>query len=871
MRFLQKTSSKDSLSLLVTNIIDFDDPSLQTTENVNLSIAQEVGLQEEVILSALQDLRKMEGADVSPAALVRQREQIRKEIVDSFNSLANHQRIVLFFDTCEKLGQDSWSQIIALVLQLENVLCLLAGRRHEDFDLSDLLYSKFEQDARFLDLEPLSQEDSLEYLRQKADQLHVSLRPELAQMLVLLTKGRPILIDLATDYFARAVPLEWITQTTPEEFAALPDRLKEEKRTEFERQLVREIEKVHYQMDRLTLSMSRVYPLNVTMISRLLGLTSNEAQNLFESAQTCAFVKILPGESQIVLHDEMERLIRVYVWENTDPDKGRRRRDSRIAAELFGEQVRQLSEQRSKLVGEIPGGDADSVVFVELERLEREREVVVEKWIYHALYADVATAFGNWQDISKQLHDERRYDFSLRLADVVKEYRSEFTPAQQYTYDYHYTRSKMGTGKYEESRDLCFKLLHDSTPDNISSVYNLLGIIETILGNFEQALNHQLECRRRIVDMDSIARVENQLGYIYRLLYQLDQSEKHYALSCKKASEFDEELTGKEKVSNQVLIASTYNNMGYVYGLQGDYNKAESYCQLAVDVWSGIERKREVGQGEITLAILAREQGFYERSIALLQRALRRLKDPDDYLQFCRAYSELGWTQWYKAESDNEPSLDVALLKDSLQAVEKSGEIARKYQLRSEWPSIYCRMARICWRIGDTQNGDSFRSRARDLIHQASKLSQEVGDKLYAIESLVGEAEFDLDSGRENRISEYVGILEEFQTGDSPFPVQYGLMYRVIGDFAFARHDLEAAFAKYAAGFPLINQRRLFGPFSIGHALSKLATRIKKLSPPDAEKWLLYLRSRWQEQQTNQHDNLLFWCDQQIILTRLRA
>ena len=113
-------------------------------------------------------------------------------------------------------------------------------------------------------------------------------------------------------------------------------------------------------------------------------------------------------------------------------------------------------------------------------------------------------------------------------------------------------------------------------------------------------------------------------------------------------------------------------------------------------------------------------------------------------------------------------------------------------------------------------------------------------------------------------------MKERYEEKGYDFPLCYGRMRRIIGDFAFIQGDYEASFAKYAEGFPLINGHGGYGPYSIDRELSKLSQKLQVLSRSDSIHWLKYLQQSWSEKSSLGRVNLVFWCEQQLLQAQLR-
>jgi hypothetical protein len=205
--------------------------------------------------------------------------------VNCFNTVSAQQRVVMLWDTTDSLvGTDILSHIIGLVPQLENSVLLIAGRNARS--IGELLRPEQGEQVQIITLPPLEAGASRLYLQQKQNSLHISLDPALAQTILMLAKGRPILIDLAIEWLSRAIPLGWLIESSPETLKLLSDEELRQRQEDFEPHLVHHITQVRTPMDQLTLAMSRVYPLNVELIAELLQCLKMRQNNALRKPRT---------------------------------------------------------------------------------------------------------------------------------------------------------------------------------------------------------------------------------------------------------------------------------------------------------------------------------------------------------------------------------------------------------------------------------------------------------------------------------------------------------------------------------------------------------------------------------------------------------
>ncbi len=868
-RILQEISqwAGSQTSFFVTKILDFDDRSISIFENFILSLAEELKRRDynvDEYSNALSDLRKMEKAKVSLDGLTAQKEQAYRILVNVINQISSTNRIVLILDTVEKADvQTFWLSLIDFLSMVKNFTCILAGKNQETFNLREMLINKFKGGFAYLDLKPLTPEDSVAYLEKKQEAAHTNIDASLLPKLIYFTEGRPILIDLAVEYVARGISINWLLKEDLEKLKTLSDNEQSSYREEFKKQLVQYITKIRKPIHRLVLTMSRVYPLNTNMIANLLDLPESDANALYEEAKSYVFVKEFSDSDSITLHDEMRDLINKFVWPGLDPDNIRRKRDSLLATKIYEQTHRRLHMQLDNR------NYVDSLNAIEEKELETSLEVVDEQYCKHLVYYDFYENFLNWIEIVNDYRKAGNSSFAKGLVNFAQDFLSSIKPDQQFEYSVLNARLLSDIGEVQDSEILLQDLLkrYGNKEAYKSGILNAMGVVEEKLGRLQEALNHQLECLEIVKRLNNkaVAPVSNRVGYLYRLMGDLRRAEEYYHSALKINSNFP------VAERDQSLTASLFNNLGYVCGLERKYAQMDLYCDQAAEIWTDEGMEQEIGRSEITRAIFHRDQGNYLSSLELLKQAIARYKEPDDHEQLCRAYFHRGWTQWYVAEKVNELAWDISLiewddvaLSLALEYFLKSLELSRKYSLKYEMPGIMHQTSSVYWYLGRTHNDKSLLQKARGLNKESYAASVLVHDYRYAIDSLLGDAEWDYDIGLYNNIPSYDQKLQsEYGQFRDQYKLYFGRMYRIKADVAFRKHDLETAFNNYAIGLGMIQHHHGFGRYTIQRELLRLSRKLKQLDPKQTKEWLNYLRAEWLKLREEQDvDLLLGWCDQ---------
>jgi tetratricopeptide (TPR) repeat protein len=847
--------------ILAADIIDFDDRYLHTFEGLEIRIAQELGIETQVA-KEVQELRLSRSAGATPRILEEQRKIITNTLSDQFNLLSTNKRVLLFFDTIEKLEEDNLSRLLVLLTHFKNGIFLFAGRPQPGLDIFELMKGYFGEDAHIIDLEPLSQGESKEYLRAKLRTIHHNIKDERVQNLLTLVKGRPILIELTAQWLAMAQPPDWLLNESPS-----PDEDLEKKQEEFEANLVRHITKLRTPLDRLLLILSRVYPLDVEMAEEMLNLPREVAETLIANARNYVFVKALPG-TKITLHDEMRAMVNKFVWPEIDKLEERRRRDSRRAAAIFERRVNnpELYQHNAE------NGVQSTRYSEEWRRIER--EVLIEQWVEHAFYSDTDSGFEVFDEAWDITISNKDYVFGERILEIANKFSNRFTEDQYLDYAVMNARQRNYTGNIGDSIQVLKKLAerYDEKESKLSGLYNALGRAERKSGSMKNAVDYLNKNLEIIKDTNPsrVPYVANQLGYTYRLMGDLVKAESTYKDALNLAMEAQKH--------DKDLIASLLNNLGYVFGIHKKYDVAENYCLQAADLWSAIGLTSQIGRVDISLGIFFRDKGNYQEAIKRFDQAIVRASGSDDFEILGLAYCHLAWAKLFKWEEINKTAIlvwddtknkdnfiDIELLMEAKKDFDYCLTLAEKRGLGELLPSILHQMSNVYWWLGWLED-ESNKLIARKYNMRSLEESEQRNNYRYAIDSLVGNAEFDYDAGNYRKIPVHAKELQsKYRRMKKQHLLYFGRMDRILGDVAFHRREYEEALEHYTEALPEIQRHGGYGKYSVQMELLRLERKLDKLPLSEVNMWLIHFQDNWKKMV-----ELIHWCEKEHIRARLR-
>ncbi len=803
----QRYMGTEQTRLIITDITDFDNRKFHVIQNIERRIAE---MLDETIfepyLRGLLDLRKMEIAKVSVERLNKTRLETNLAFIECFNRVSEKQRILLFFDTIDALERtDTLEDYLSkTVSQLKNTLILIAGRNEEnekDDDFGIRLQSELdEKSVQIINLAPLQPQAGEQYLQEKQKLLHIDLESELAQKLLFLSGGSPILIDLAIEWLARDIPFNWLVETRLEDLQDFSDN--KTRRQEFERQLVLHMAQLRSQMDELMLLMSHVYPLDAEMATELLNIPKNEAENLFDEVETYVFVKQLP-DRRISLHDEMRRMVNDYVWPELDPDGDRRRRDSKLAVEYLRNKIQALSIRIDQLQAEKDTahneGDvqAELNIFMVTESLERELWVLKKQLLDHTLFTNIEEGVTTFARIFDEATQAYRFSYRSTLFERIKKPYldlDQLSPEQIYEIESRRVKDCLTSGKYSKARDAATRILRkegvfpERQVDMLIERGNAnirMGRLEKGIDDFEEAV----KISRKQHLQHWLARALNARGWAYRSQQNFEHAYSDYL----EAYQLGLELHDQEQ------IASILNNMGYIAAIRGNQQKAIENCEKALMLWQEINSTRGIASTYSTLGFIYRLFGPLSDALDYYNKALDISTSQNDIewmsnVRCGRAYVFLLQNQLDEAEEDLNWALD-------------NGP-------RSLKPRVLYYLGRLFLRKNDLK-------KARQQYRKCRNISQKIGDRQFNYSCFDRLTELAWEFKEYYRWKEFydehnelfAGIIEKINLGVS------GSALRHIGDLAICQGDYEPALEAYKEGLALIIEHETYKPS--GHTIKE--------------------------------------------------
>ncbi len=364
-------------------IVDFYDTEMHSHQALEAAIAQSLDLERKTFQKYWARREQIERAVIPERkTLMEQQEELWELFLQGYNTIADKQRVVLRFDTAERLEYErdseevladcevspqdapSWEWLLGRIGNLRNTAILIAARPTPTDLLKQRLLDTHKEKVFYLEIEGFTPEETKGYF-QATDfgKQVVDESLETVEKVHLLTEGRPILIALALDWLERGrwephiYPANlkelktWKEQALAEERSGRQGeiwRKWDEVKRNFEIALVQQIRS----LDHTGLDMAVKYAAltrkgcSTELLSHLMRISLEEAKGLIDQLLTLSFVKLPRGSQQyFFLHDEMYDLVEEYIWRVDWPDYSEQARLDRIIIDWYTEQIETAKER----------------------------------------------------------------------------------------------------------------------------------------------------------------------------------------------------------------------------------------------------------------------------------------------------------------------------------------------------------------------------------------------------------------------------------------------------------------------------------------------------------------------------------------------
>ncbi len=597
----------------VLEIVDFDLPAYEIPQIVDRTIARQFpSALFAPYLESLYLRQIAEEGGIDPIRLAAQTLDVNRTFVECFNRATADTRVVLRFDTIEKMqGRVALSRVLDLLFQLRNIVAIFAGRPQGDdgAEGTDALYAELDRrDNRrgtlaHMPLRPFDEPTFRAYVEKKQRVVGIHLDDALRDTLAILAAGRPVLIDLAVELGAQVAVAEWLHDLTRDlarlrrlhtsadaaeqaEFAAIQQR--------FDRALVAEIAERGDDLDRLTILLALIAPLDQENVAELLEIAPERAAELFEEAGRRVSFKVIDN-MLIRLHDAIGELALKYVIPAVDSDHQLEKRYLARAIDAFESQSHAILARIGRLRADEEvartAGERDRVLALFEERAAHQRRYQQAR-LRIVEFAFRRDPIAGAERLAQELEIARQHGGAAPDLGAMFNAIQSYFPELERRSPAHYIRAQMllanqqvADGQYQMAEEI-YRRLDDRVTEATPLRFDILhgrGNVQMGIGRAQAALAHYhaaAELARQLGDDLLLGRALLSCAWAARLLGQLDLAIGYYQQSFG--------LTIRPDVPReeaQLRRATALNGMAYIYAIQGKKSRtAIDSLKQAIDI-----------------------------------------------------------------------------------------------------------------------------------------------------------------------------------------------------------------------------------------------------------------------------------------------
>lgn len=212
---------------------------------------------------------------------------------------------------------------------------------------------------------------------------------------------------------------------------------------------------------------------------------------------------------------------------------------------------------------------------------------------------------------------------------------------------------------------------------NTATFYNILGVTNSLIGNYEIALENHLKglaIRQANKDSAAIAASLNNIGNVYEKLEDFNKALDFYVKSLKI----------KRKLNNQNALVIGLNNVGYALRKLGKLNEALPYYLEALNLDKKLNDKVGLSLTYSNLGLLYREKKLYQNALDYSFRSLKLREEINDLSGVGLQYYIIGTIYFNKNQFD-----------EALKYFNKSLEISKRQNYRAVTQDNYLMISQV--------------------------------------------------------------------------------------------------------------------------------------------------------------------------------
>ena len=643
-RLLEEIYQRFTKKYKICKVIDFDNNIFQIQGTIISHIAKELQGEEAFknFFSLKESYEKVEQElNVGELTLKEHSKTLYRVFIDEFNKVSKDAKITIVFDTLDKLDTKAIPYLKKLFQNLKNTVFLVAGRHKNVNRLINLTPKEL---VLHLELEKFNNLEIEEYIQKKRINSSIQVNPKTEEKIAILSRGKPILIDLAIDRIGVSGSISWLDKYSVDDilFANRYEKADFEKR--FEDGLISNIIKAQSKIDEYILLLSLIKQANKAEVEEILELEPWEREDIFEYSKGSVIFKNIDNH-EVSLHDEISRMLEVYIQKKGTFPK----RDNFIE--------RSIQVLKQELLTQ--GHDANYQTFIKqrLLRLKLYKNVELGVHYFLEVFEEEYNSGLLFKYIKPLIYNIEAYihligSVALKSAVLLK-------IAHYYIKD----------GKYDKS----YQLMNHEYSQEITGearIDLLLSLVNAKIriGKFEEAIEtskEALSISQKEGNKQLEAKSLNILGWAYRNNGKLSKAIAHY-LEANRLVEQNNDC--KE---NQILKGWIHNNLAFAYAQKSNIKSAIKLADIAKNIWEKLEFKTGLGALHEVYGEIYLKYGYFENAIEHYNKAIDIFikqgdKDFSKRAFVERATAHIHAKNFKNAKDDLEDAIDIYIDVSSL-------------------------------------------------------------------------------------------------------------------------------------------------------------------------------------------------------------
>ncbi|MFH1041914.1 MAG: tetratricopeptide repeat protein [bacterium] len=211
----------------------------------------------------------------------------------------------------------------------------------------------------------------------------------------------------------------------------------------------------------------------------------------------------------------------------------------------------------------------------------------------------------------------------------------------------------------------------------LGTLYNVLGVVNTIVGNYDQALSYHfksLKIREKIKGKNSIAASYNNIALVYQAAKNYDKALEYFYKS----------LDIKTELNNKIAMALTLNNIGSIFRLNKNFNKALEYHEKAFLMVKQLNDPNVLSLTYQGMGFVYSDLGNHSLAIEYFNSAFKLLDDMGNIQGSANLLNSLA-TEYF----------NIGDYKSSIESAQKSIDVSIKSDAKPQLSISYNLLAQI--------------------------------------------------------------------------------------------------------------------------------------------------------------------------------